>query len=172
MKQAIYSALILAIALLTNSCNEGFGTWRKLNEDWLAEKSTTLGKGDPDIIETRVLPSGVLIEVYHNGFGAIPKPSVDPSTEKSSTVVVAYKGLLIDGTEFDSSEETSMSLSNTIPGWQEALSQMRQGSSWRIYIPYSEGYDDEGSKDWADNFVVPPYSTLIFDIDLIDVINY
>lgn len=171
MKNLIYTTLIILTATLS-SCNEGFKTWKTLNEEWIAEKVNTLGTGDPDIIETRILPSGVLIEVYHNGFGAIPKPSQDPSTGYSSEIKVTYRGYLIDGTKFNDNENYTMYLSDAIQGWQDALSQMRQGSSWRIYIPYSEGYEDEGSMDGYENFVVPPYSTLIFDIDLVDVKNY
>lgn len=172
MKNITYTFLAFCLLLSLNGCNEGFGTWKNLNEQWIAEKRNTLGSGNPEIKETRILPSGVMIEVFHNGFGPIPKPSVDPTTEMSSTVVVTYRGYLVDGTKFNDAKNYSMQLSNAINGWQEALSQMRQGSSWRIYIPYSEGYDKEGSQDTYGNFVVPPYSTLIFDIDLVDVINY
>ncbi|MGM9805968.1 MAG: FKBP-type peptidyl-prolyl cis-trans isomerase [Candidatus Aphodosoma sp.] len=172
MKNIAYTFLLSFLLLAMDGCKEGFGTWKQLNERWIEEKRSTLGTGDPDIKETRILPSGVMIEVFHNGFGPIPKPTVDPSTEMSSTVVVTYRGYLVDGTKFNDAANYSMQLSDAISGWREALSQMRQGSSWRIYIPYSEGYDKDGSQDAYGNFVVPPYSTLIFDIDLIDVTNY
>ena len=175
IKTTIYILVLFVATLSMSSCKEGFGTWRELNEEWIAQKVSTLGtpaEDDPEIIETRTLPTGVMMEIYHNGFGAIPKPSIDPDTERSSTIIVNYRGYLIDGTIFNDGKELSFSLGNTIQGWQDALSQLRQGSSCRIYIPYSEGYDKEGTKDGYDNFVVPPYSTLIFDIDLLDVINY
>lgn len=172
MKHPIQTILTLTLALLFCGCNEGFRTWRELNDDWIAQKQNTLGTTDPDIKRTQILPSGVMIEVYHDGFGPIPKPSVDPVTDLSSSITVNYRGYLVDGTKFNDGTAITMYLSNTIPGWQQALSQMRQGSSWRIYIPYAEGYGDEGSQDSRQNFTVPPYSTLIFDIDLLDVVNY
>lgn len=172
MKNIIYSTLLVIIAAITTSCNEGFGTWKSLNEQWFEEKKTTLGQGDTSIIATRVLPSGVMIEMYHTGYGPIPKPSLDPTTGVSSTIVATYKGYLVDGTKFNDAKEYAMSLSDAISGWQDALSIMPEGSSWRLYIPYSEGYSSTGSKTTNENFVVPPYSTLIFDIDLIKVYNF
>lgn len=163
---------LFAVVLFLPGCEE-FSTWKELNEEWIAEKRNTLGTGDDEIIEKKILPSGVLVEVYHNGYGAIPKPSVDPDSGKpNSQVVVTYKGWLIDGTEFNDAEKVTLSLSETVQGWQDALGQMRQGSHWKIYIPYRLGYGKDGSKkSGSGNFIVPPYSTLIFEIDLIDVYN-
>lgn len=171
MKKTVCN-LLLIVVLLFSGCDD-FATWQELNEEWIAQKQNTLGEGDDEIIEVRRLPSGVLIEVYHNGYGAIPKPSVDPdSNESNSKVLVTYKGWLIDGTMFNDAEEVTLSLSSTVKGWQEALSQMRQGSHWKIYIPAELGYGEEGSQNAStENFIVPPHSTLIFDIDLIDVYN-
>lgn len=173
MKNLLYISLFLLFVL--SGCDENFHTWKELNEQWLVEQRGRLGQpadGEDEIIETMVLPSGVLVEVFHNGYGPVPKPSVDPINNTSSYVKVTYKGWLIDGTKFNDAENISMYLSNTIPGWQDALGRMRQGSHWRIYIPHDQGYGEEGSKGAYDNFSVPPYSTLIFDIDLVDVMNF
>jgi FKBP-type peptidyl-prolyl cis-trans isomerase len=48
---------------------------------------------------------------------------------------------------------------------------MPQGSHWKIYIPSHKAYGKTGSKGLYDNFSVPPYSSLIFDIELVDVVN-
>lgn len=170
MKKIFYLSFV-ALLLLT-SCDERFMTWKEHNEVWLEERKTLLGKEDSEVIETRVLDSGVLIEIYHTGYGPVPKPSVDPSTSSSSLVKVNYKGWLIDGTEFDGRDNAAFSLSGVINGWQDAMSQMPQGSHWRIYVPASRGYDEKGSSNAQGNFSVPPHSTLIFDIDLIDVQNF
>ncbi len=167
----IFYLLFLPLFFLT-SC-EDFDTWREYNESWIEAKEATLGEdSELEVIETVVLPSGVLIEKYHNGYGAIPKPSEDPTTGLSSYVCVTYSGWLIDGTLFDSGEESTLALSAVIDGWQYALSTMKQGSHWRIYIPYDVGYGEDGYQPDYGNFTIPPYSTLIFDIDLVDVLNY
>ena len=133
------------------SCDERFVSWKEYNEDWIIEQKSKLG------VDTN---------------GAIPKPSVDPVVGFSSLVKVKYTGWLVDGTCFDYSEGSSFYLSDVVSGWREALSLMPQGSHWRIYVPYSKGYGEIGSKGLRGNFSVPPYSTLIFDIDLIEVKNF
>jgi FKBP-type peptidyl-prolyl cis-trans isomerase FklB len=90
----------------------------------------------------------------------------------SSGVIVKYSGWLVDGTRFDYSDKASFYLHQVISGWQEAMALMPQGSYWRVYIPANKAYGESGSKGLYENFSVPPYSTLIFDIDLIDVKNF
>lgn len=173
MKRILYISTFLL--LLLSGCDEKFMTWKELNEQWIVDRKQTLGQpaeGEDEIIETMILPSGVLVEVFHNGYGPVPKPSNDPFHNTSSYVTVTYKGWLIDGTQFNDAENTGMYLGSTIPGWQDALGRMKQGSHWRIYIPADQGYGKEGSKGYFDNFSVPPYSTLIFDIDLVNVLNF
>lgn len=58
-----------------------------------------------------------------------------------------------------------------VQGWQEALCMMNDGERWRIYIPYDLGYGSAGSTGADGNFLIPPYSTLIFDLELVEVIN-
>lgn len=153
------------------SCDERFVSWKEYNEDWIVEQKDKLGV-DTNVVEVEILPSGVLIEKYHTGYGAIPKPSVDPVVGTSSLVKVKYTGWLVDGTRFDYSEGASFPLSEVIEGWQEVFSKMPQGSHWKIYIPYDKAYGETGRKGLYENFSIPPYSTLIFEIRLIDVLNY
>ena len=92
----------------------------------------------------------------------------------SSAIKVKYSGWLVDGTRFDYTDSLGVSfyLSDVIEGWQEVISRMPQGSYWRVYIPHDKAYGASGSKGLYGNFSVPPYSTLIFDIDLMEVLNY
>ena len=168
MKKILF--LFFALVMLV-SCDERFVSWKEYNEDWIVEQKDKLGV-DTNVVEVEILPSGVLIEKYHTGYGAIPKPSVDPVVGASSLVKVKYTGWLVDGTRFDYSEGASFPLSEVIEGWQEVFSKMPQGSHWKIYIPYDKAYGETGSKGLRGNFSVPPYSTLIFDIDLIEVKNF
>lgn len=168
MKKILFLLCLISVLV---GCDERFMSWKEYNEAWLEAQRDKLGI-DTNVVETAILPSGVLIEKYHTGYGAIPKPSVDPVTEVSSGVSVKYTGWLVDGTQFDHNEKASFYLHQVIEGWQEAMSQMPQGSHWRIYVPYNKAYGESGSRGTYENYSVPPYSTLIFDIELIDVINY
>lgn len=104
--------------------------------------------------------SGLQYEVIKPGNGATPK-----LTDKVTT---HYKGTLINGQEFDSSykrnEPATFPVNGVIKGWTEALQMMKEGDTWRLYIPYDLAYGERGAgKD------IPPYATLIFDIELIKV---
>jgi FKBP-type peptidyl-prolyl cis-trans isomerase FklB len=106
------------------------------------------------------LPSGLQFEVLAPGTGA--KPLV------TDEVTVHYKGTLTNGKQFDSSydrgEPTSFALNQVIPGWTEGLQQMNIGSKYRFFIPYALAYGERGAgKD------IPPYSTLIFEVELIKI---
>lgn len=124
---------------------------RKAGRDFLAEN----GK-KPGIITT---PSGLQYEVLKQGDGAVPQ-----TTDK---VKVHYEGRLIDGTVFDSSikrgEPAVFGLNQVIKGWTEGLSLMPVGSKWRLYIPQELGYGDRQAGQ------IPPYSALIFDVELLGI---
>lgn len=170
MKKILF--LLFALVMLV-ACDERFMSWKDYNEEWIDAQRDKLG-ADTNVVEVEILPSGVLIEKYHTGYGAIPKPSVDPVAGVSSGVKVKYTGWLVDGTRFDYTDSLGVSfyLSDVIEGWREAMARMPQGSHWKIYIPHEKAYGETGSKGLYGNFSVPPYSTLIFDVDLIEVFNY
>jgi FKBP-type peptidyl-prolyl cis-trans isomerase FklB len=83
-------------------------------------------------------------------------------------VTVHYEGKLIDGTVFDSSfkrnQPTTFGLHQVIPGWTEGVQLMNEGATFRFYIPYELGYGARGAGG-----AIPPYATLIFDVQLIKV---
>jgi FKBP-type peptidyl-prolyl cis-trans isomerase len=114
-------------------------------------------KKKPAITE---LPSGLQFEVITPAEG--PKPS------ESDDVTVHYRGTLTNGAQFDSSidrgQPASFTLNQVIPGWTEGLQQMSVGSKYRFFIPYNLGYGERGAgKD------IPPYSTLIFEVELLKI---
>ena len=78
-----------------------------------------------------------------------------------------YHGTLIDGTVFDSSvergEPVSFPVNQVIRGWQEILPLMPKGSKWKVFIPAELAYADNGAGS------IPPYSALVFDIELLDI---
>jgi FKBP-type peptidyl-prolyl cis-trans isomerase FklB len=106
------------------------------------------------------LPSGLQYEVLKAGAG--PKPKAN------DTVVVHYRGTLIDGKEFDSSysrgEPTPLRLDGVIKGWQEAVTLMPVGSKWKIFVPPALGYGERGAgRD------IGPNATLVFEIELLEI---
>ncbi|MGD1841430.1 MAG: FKBP-type peptidyl-prolyl cis-trans isomerase [Thermonemataceae bacterium] len=110
--------------------------------------------------EVTTLPSGLQYEVVTEGTGAKPA--------KSSDVVVHYTGKLVDGTVFDSSVErgqpATLNVSRVIKGWTEALQLMPVGAKWKLYIPQELGYGERGAGQ-----DIPPYATLIFEVELIEI---
>ena len=108
------------------------------------------------------LPSGLQYEILKQGKGA--KPSA------SDKVKCHYHGTLINGTVFDSSvqrgEPATFGVSQVIPGWVEALQLMPVGSKWRLFIPSNLAYGEHGAGD-----VIEPNSTLIFDVELLDIVK-
>ena len=86
----------------------------------------------------------------------------------TSEVKVHYEGKLLDGTVFDSSyergEPISFPLNGVIKGWTEGVQLMSVGEKYRFYIPYKLAYGERGAGEH-----IPPYSTLIFEIELLDI---
>ena len=106
------------------------------------------------------LPSGLQYEVINDGTGT--KPTIEDN------VTTHYHGTLIDGTVFDSSvdrgEPASFPVGGVIKGWTEALQLMAVGSKWKLYVPYDLAYGERGAGPQ-----IGPYSTLIFDVELISI---
>ena len=109
--------------------------------------------------EVKTTASGLQYEVITEGTG------IKPTT--LDTFVAHYRGTLINGTEFDASANRgvplTMALNQVIPGWTEGLQLMSVGSKYKLYIPYTLGYGI------YDNGAIPGGSTLIFELELIDV---
>ncbi len=130
-----------------------FGEYKIQNEKFLAENKTKEG--------VKTTPSGLQYKVLKEGKGAVPTDT--------TKVKVNYKGMLIDGTEFDSSykrnEPFQCTAKDVIKGWGEALTMMPVGSKWELYIPQELAY---GSRNMG---TIKPYSTLIFEVELVDTMK-
>lgn len=128
------------------------------------EKQAAAGKAFLEENKTKegvvVLPSGLQYKVIKEGTGATPKAT--------DTVKTNYRGTLIDGTEFDSSdkhgEPATFLVTHVVPGWTEALQLMKVGAKWELYIPSELGYGARGSR------TIPPNAALIFEIELLDIL--
>lgn len=82
------------------------------------------------------------------------------------TVVVNYKGTLIDGTEFDANESTQFIANRVIKGWTEGLSLLGKGGKATFYIPSELAYGERGTRG------IEPNSTLIFEVEVLDVMKF
>ena len=132
------------------------------------QKEALAGAGEKFLAENakkpgvKVLPSGLQYKVITEGHGEVPKASDE--------VEVIYEGRLIDGTVFDSTKKhgqqsDKFNAGNLIKGWTEALTTMPVGSKWQIYIPQELAY---GARQAGQ---IPPYSTLVFDLELVSIVK-
>ena len=130
----------------------------------LGEKNKTAGtkfleenKTKPGVKTTA---SGLQYKVEKEGTGPQPKPT--------DMVTVNYRGTLIDGTEFDSSykrgQPATFPVNGVIKGWTEALQLMKKGAKYQLFIPSSLAYGER-----AMGPDIGPNSTLIFEVELMDV---
>ena len=107
------------------------------------------------------LPSGIQYSVIKKGTGTA-SPGV------TSTVVVNYRGMLIDGTEFDSTwahgTPVSFTVDKVIRGWQDVIPRMHVGDRWKVVIPPDLAYGETGALPR-----IGPNETLIFEIELLDI---
>ncbi|MCD8265800.1 MAG: FKBP-type peptidyl-prolyl cis-trans isomerase [Prevotellaceae bacterium] len=130
-----------------------YGPNREAGEQFLKENATKEG--------VHVTESGLQYKVLVEGSGDVP-------TMKQK-VKVNYRGTLLDGTEFDSSykrnQPSTFTCSQVIKGWGEALTMMPVGSKWELYIPQELAYGERESGK------IPPYSMLIFEVELVDIVK-
>lgn len=125
-------------------------SYKERNADFLKEYATRSG--------VRTLHNGVLYREITKGKGGKPTPK--------SVVQVNYTGKLINGKVFDGTQgrPATFKLSDLIPGWKTALTEMSAGSRWEIVLPCGLAY---GSRSAG---IIKPYSTLIFEIQLLAIL--
>ncbi len=108
------------------------------------------------------LASGLQYKALSQGEGPFPKAT--------DTVECHYKGTLIDGTVFDSSYQrgtpATFQVGGVIKGWIEALQMMKVGSKWQLFVPPELAYGDRGA-----GRVIQPGSTLIFEVELLSIVE-
>ena len=149
--------------------NEAFGiVSKKLQEQEQAAAKVKAAEGEAFLAENAkreevsVTESGLQFEVLATGEGE--KPTAE------STVRTHYHGTFINGDVFDSSvdrgQPAEFPVGGVIPGWTEALQLMTEGSKYRLYIPYQLAYGEQGSQG-----AIPPYSALVFDVELLAIVS-
>ncbi|MDJ0738194.1 MAG: FKBP-type peptidyl-prolyl cis-trans isomerase [Gammaproteobacteria bacterium] len=115
--------------------------------------------GKPDVV---VLPSGLQYRALASGDGEQPTAQ--------DRVRVHYHGTRIDGSVFDSSvergEPADFPLSGVVPGFREAISNMRVGDHWQVFLPSALAYGERGAGS-----DIGPNEALIFEIRLLQVLR-
>ena len=128
-----------------------YGGNKLAGEKFLAENKNKEG--------VKTTSSGLQYKIITEGHGDIP--------DENDNVKVHYRGIYLDGTEFESSYKdntpVSFPVNQVLSGWKEAIKMMPVGSKWELYIPHDLAY---GTMDRLD---IPPYSTLIFEIELLEI---
>ncbi len=142
---------------------------RRIQEAREAEAKAAGAQGEAFLAENAkregvvVLESGLQYEIIEAGDADSEKPNA------SSKVRTHYHGTFIDGKVFDSSydrgQPAEFPVGGVIAGWTEALQLMNKGAKWRLTIPYQLAYGAQGSPGG-----IPPYSTLVFDVELLDIL--
>jgi FKBP-type peptidyl-prolyl cis-trans isomerase len=100
----------------------------------------------------------------------VTKPGTGKNPQATDVVRVHYSGMLLDGKVFDSTtnkEPAEFPVNRVIPGWTEALQKMKVGDKWRLYIPSHLAYGPQGPPGGP----IPPFATLIFDIELLAIVE-
>lgn len=124
---------------------------KKQGEEFLAKNAKKEG-----VTTTK---SGLQYKVLKEGNG--------PSPKATDMVRTHYRGTFLNGQVFDSSYERGepavFPLNRVIPGWTEALQEMKVGSKWQLFVPANLAYGERGSDD------IPPNATLIFEVELLGI---
>ena len=172
-KLPVFLLICLLVGII--SCKESknywtqYEEWRDTNDAWFIEQ---LGAKDADgnPVYTKVVPSWdrsiyVLMKYYNDT--SLNRDAQSPY--QTSTVDVIYKGMLYNGTPFDSSYLKTDSIFRTqvddnIKGWIVALEQMKVGDSCRVIIPQTLGYGAQ-----LVSSLILPYTTLVFDMKLVAI---
>ncbi|STS79643.1 peptidyl-prolyl cis-trans isomerase [Klebsiella pneumoniae] len=146
-------AAVKSTSVLTPVRRERFQAMAADGQKYLDENARKRGVNSTE--------SGLQFRVLTQGEGPIPA--------RTDRVRVHYTGKLIDGTVFDSSvargEPAEFPVTGVIGGWIEALTLMPVGSKWELTIPHNLAYGERGA-----GASIPPFSTLIFEVELLDII--
>ncbi len=146
--------ILAALTLMMVGCKEDqWMDWKAENEMWLRHNATQSG--------VQTTPTGLQYKVLYQGNPYDIKPG------ENSTVVVDYKGMLINGKTFDEATNSTFRVSQVVAGFAEGLKKMNIHGDYILYIPWELGYGEEGTEaaESAPAFI-PPYSTLIFEVHL------
>ena len=176
MKKIAYFILALILLPLTTSCFEDtnwekYKEWRDVQDEWLnQELKKTNADGTPfyQPVVAR-FDKNMIVYMHYYGDRDANRDNLIPLY--TSLVSVKYHGRYYNDEPFDSSYSSTDSIANftvngVITGWSVALLNMHVGDSVKVIIPYNAAYGESGYK------TIPPYTTLIFQMKLKDIVKY
>ena len=147
--------LLLGMVVLNSCKQDNWLDWKTQNELWLAENAKKEG-----------------VKTTHTGLQykcIVPGEPNTPRVDDAKIVTINYSGKLITGYEFDANSNYDGYVSSFVPGFNEGLKLMKEFGVYELYIPYELAYGIEGSGTEGTSSHIPPYSTLIFRVELLDV---
>jgi FKBP-type peptidyl-prolyl cis-trans isomerase FklB len=148
---------LLCVILLVSGCKQNnWLDWKTQNELFLMQNAQREG-----IITT---PTGLQYECIFPGHATSARP------DNAKMVEIKYQGELINGYQFDSKDSYIGYVNQFVPGFCEGLKKMNEFGIFKFYIPYDLGYGNQGKGTEGTASHIPPYSTLIFYVELKDVI--
>ena len=151
--KTIKTILLLLCVVALSSCQQNdWLDWKVQNELWLVQNAKADG-----VITT---PTGLQYKCIYAGHDKSARP------DDAKMVTISYAGKLINGYEFDANENYTGYVSSFVPGFSEGLKKMEQFGTYELYIPYDLGYGEDGAGTEGTSSHIPPYSTLIFRVEL------
>lgn len=144
--------LLLCIVALSSCQQNDWLDWKVQNELWLVQNAKADG-----VITT---PTGLQYKCIYAGHDKSARP------DDAKMVTIKYSGKLITGYEFDAAESYTGYVSSFVPGFIEGLKKMHEFGIFEFYIPYDLAYGEEGAGSEGTSSHIPPYSTLIFHVEL------
>ncbi|MDE6556411.1 MAG: FKBP-type peptidyl-prolyl cis-trans isomerase [Duncaniella sp.] len=169
---------VVIVAVIAASCNKGddvwnnYEEWRVANTEFYNEQKFAIGSDGQPRYQTLTPAWNNSASILINWLNDRKLTEDNLSPLLTSKVAVKYRGALYNGVAFDSSYRAKDSLFTTTPGnvisgWTIALLNMHVGDSVEVVIPYVLGYGVNGS-----GVSIPPFSTLVFNIKLVDILDY
>lgn len=152
MKTTKIFALFCMIMLVSGCKQNNWLDWKAQNELWLETNKQKEG-----VITT---PTGLQYKCIFAGHASSARP------DDAKMVTISYVGQLINGYEFDSAENYAGYVNSFVPGFTEGLKKMHEFGIFEFYIPYNLAYGKEGVGTEGTSSHIPPYSTLIFQVEL------
>ncbi|MBR2936676.1 MAG: FKBP-type peptidyl-prolyl cis-trans isomerase [Paludibacteraceae bacterium] len=151
--KTIKTILLLLCVVALSSCQQNdWLDWKVQNELWLVQNAKADG-----VITT---PTGLQYKCIYAGHDKSARP------DDAKMVTIKYSGKLITGYEFDAAESYTGYVSSFVPGFIEGLKKMHEFGIFEFYIPYDLAYGEEGAGSEGTSSHIPPYSTLIFHVEL------
>ena len=152
MNKKYWIGLLLMIVTFSSCKQNDWLDWKAQNELWLIENGKREG-----VITT---PTGLQYKCIQQGWEKSPRP------DDAKIVTIKYTGKMINGYQFDANDSYTAYVTSFVSGFSEGLKKMNQFGVYEFYIPSGLGYGASGTGTEGNSSYIPPYTTLIFHVEL------